>query len=46
MADVYTSAQVDPKMGYDDVAWSTDAEFIWGPDLEKSNTVLCRLIVE
>lgn len=45
-ANVYTSAQVDPKMGYDDIAWSDDAEFIWGPDLEQSNTVLCRLTVD
>jgi len=44
-ADVYTAAQVDPKMGYDDINWSDKAEFIWGPDLEQSNTVLCRLTV-
>lgn len=46
LAHVYTPGQVDPKMGYDDVTWSPDAEFIWGPDLEQSNTVLCRLTVE
>ncbi|UOA32789.1 hypothetical protein DSM110093_02593 [Sulfitobacter sp. DSM 110093] len=45
-ADVYTAAQVDPKMGYGDVTWTGTAEFIWGPDLEQSNTVLCRLTVE
>ena len=45
-ADVYTAAQVDPKMGYDDIDWSVEAEFIWGPDLEQSNTVLCRLTVD
>ncbi|MBU2963431.1 PEBP family protein [Citreicella sp. C3M06] len=45
-ADVYSAAQVDPKMGYNDVAWAKDADFIWGPDLEQSNTVLCRLTVE
>ena len=45
-ADVYTATQVDPKHGYNDVAWSSDAEFIWGPDLEQSNSVLCRLTVE
>jgi hypothetical protein len=44
--DVYTEAQVDPKMGYDEITWSNDAELIWGPDLEQSNTVLCRLRVE
>ncbi|WP_299788480.1 PEBP family protein [uncultured Marivita sp.] len=45
-ATVYTAAQVDPKMGYDDIAWSSQAELIWGADLEQSNTVLCRLVVE
>ncbi|GAA3868212.1 PEBP family protein [Celeribacter arenosi] len=45
-ADVYTAAQVDPKMGYDDIDWTDEAEFIWGPDLEQSNTVLCRLTVD
>ncbi|GAA3855702.1 PEBP family protein [Celeribacter arenosi] len=44
-ADVFTAAQVDPKMGYEDIDWSGEAEFIWGPDLEQSNTVLCRLTV-
>ena len=45
-AVVYTAAQVAPKMGYNDIDWSDDAEFIWGPDLEQSNTVLCRLTVD
>ena len=45
-ADVYTEAQVDPKMGYDEITWSSDAKLIWGPDLEQSNTVLCRLTVD
>lgn len=45
-AEVYTAAQVDPKRGYNDIDWSDDAEFIWGPDLEQSNTVLCRLTVD
>lgn len=45
-ASVYSSAQVDPKGGYRDVGWDEDAQFIWGPDLETSNTVLCRYIVE
>lgn len=45
-ADIYTAAQVDPKMGYDDIDWVGTAKFIWGPDLEQSNTVLCRLTVE
>lgn len=45
-AVVYTAAQVAPKRGYNDIDWSDDAEFIWGPDLEQSNTVLCRLTVD
>lgn len=44
-ASVYTANQVDPKMGYDEINWDRDAQFIWGPDLEQSNTVLCRLSV-
>lgn len=45
-ADVYTAQQVDPKDGYDRITWADEADFIWGPDLEQSNTVLCRLTVE
>lgn len=45
-ASVHSAAQVSPKMGYNDVTWSESAEFIWGPDLEQSNTVLCRMTVE
>lgn len=45
-ASVYTEGQVDPKMGYDEITWAEDAELISGPDLEQSNTVLCRLTVE
>ncbi|MEJ6397124.1 PEBP family protein [Yoonia sp. 208BN28-4] len=45
-ADVYSARDVDPKDGYDRISWNAAAEFIWGPDLEQSNTVLCRLTVE
>ncbi|WP_371156962.1 PEBP family protein [Jannaschia sp. 2305UL9-9] len=45
-ASVYTAAEVDPKFGYDEIAWDHAANLIWGPDLEQSNTVLCRLTVE
>ncbi len=45
-ASVYTAAEVDPKIGYDDVTWDPAAQLIWGPDLEQDNTVLCRLVVE
>ncbi|MCG3266958.1 PEBP family protein [Yoonia sp. I 8.24] len=45
-ADVFSENAVDPKMGYDEINWDETAELIWGPDLEQSNTVLCRLTVE
>ncbi|MGJ8611089.1 MAG: PEBP family protein [Octadecabacter sp.] len=44
-ADVYSAQDVSPKDGYDDISWNPQAELIWGPDLEQSNTVLCRLTV-
>lgn len=45
-ASLYSAAEVAPKHGYNEVKWSRDAQFIWGPDLEQSNTVLCRLTVD
>lgn len=45
-ASVFPAAVVSPKGGYDGISWSPDAEFIWGPDLEQSNSILCRLTVE
>lgn len=45
-ADIYTEAEVSPRMGYDEIDWADEAELIWGPDLEQSNTVLCRLTVD
>lgn len=45
-ADVYSSREVDPKDGYDRISWAENAQFIWGPDLEQSNTVLCRSVIE
>lgn len=45
-ADVYSAREVGPKDGYDQITWVDDAQLIWGPDLEQSNTVLCRLTVE
>jgi hypothetical protein len=45
-ANVYSAREVGPKDGYDAITWVEGAEFIWGPDLEQSNTVLCRLTVE
>lgn len=45
-ASVYSEREVGPKDGYDRIQWSEAARLIWGPDLERSNTVLCRLFVE
>ena len=45
-ASVYSEREVSPKDGYDRIDWVEDARLIWGPDLEQSNTVLCRLTVE
>lgn len=45
-AEVYSAGEVGPKGGYDQISWVEGAKLIWGPDLEQSNTVLCRLTVE
>lgn len=45
-ATVHTAAEVDPKDGYDEIAWSADAQLIWSADLESDNTVLCKVTVE
>lgn len=45
-ASVFSARQVGPKDGYDQVSWNSSAKLIWGPDLEQSNTILCRTIVK
>jgi hypothetical protein len=44
-ASTFSEREVSPKDGYDRIDWVEGAELIWGPDLEQSNTVLCRLAV-
>lgn len=44
-ASVWSSSDVGPKDGYDEISWSSSAELIWGPDLESDNTVLARFTV-
>ncbi|MGC1216687.1 MAG: hypothetical protein WA883_04390 [Phormidesmis sp.] len=42
---VHLSSDVGPKEGYDQISWDDSAEFIWGPDLETDNTLLCRVTI-
>jgi len=44
-ASVFTSAEVQPKDGYDKIRWDSRAKLIWGPDLKADNTVLCRMTI-
>lgn len=44
-ATLYTSDEVGPKGGFDSISWDPSAQFIWGPDLRKDNTVLCRVTI-
>jgi hypothetical protein len=42
-ATVFTAAQVSPRDGFNEVSWKDSVRLIWGPDLQKDNTVLVRL---
>ncbi len=44
-ATVYSAEQVDPKDGFEQIKWNPSAQFIWGPDLETNNTLLCKLTI-
>ncbi len=44
-ASIHSLASVRPKGGYNGINWDASARFIWGPDLEKDNTLLCRITV-
>lgn len=44
-AILYTTSQVDPKLGYNEVNWDSTAKLIWGSDLKTDNTILYRLTV-
>lgn len=44
-ATIYTTREVGPKEGYDEIAWDPNAQFIWGPNLKTNNTVLCRITI-
>lgn len=45
-ASAFSEREVSPKDGYDRIDWDANARLIWGPDLEQSNTILCRVTVE
>lgn len=38
----YSSAEVDPRHGYDEISWDPAARLIWTSDLESHNSTLCR----
>ncbi len=44
-ATEWTEADVGPKDGYDEIAWDSTAQLIWGPNLEVDNTILLRLAI-
>ncbi|MBX3052690.1 MAG: hypothetical protein KF753_14500 [Caldilineaceae bacterium] len=41
----HSAQAVGPKDGYNTIHWDASAQFIWGPDLETDNTILCRVTV-
>ncbi|MDM8521241.1 dockerin type I domain-containing protein [Anaerolineales bacterium HSG6] len=45
-ATLYTTEQVRPKDGYDQISWNPNARLIWGADLETDNSILCRLKID
>ncbi len=44
-ATVYTAEEVQPKEGYDQIAWDAGAQLIWTSDLNVDNTILWRVTV-
>ena len=42
-AIVFGAVEVGPKEGYNDIAWDSSAQFVWGPDLKADNVILLRL---
>lgn len=44
-ATEHSSAEVDAKMGYNEVAWDESAKLIWSSSLTQDNTLLCKLVV-
>ncbi len=44
-ATEHSERAVRPKDGYDRIRWDNSAELIWSDDLERDNTLLCRLTI-
>ena len=45
-ATEWTTGEVSPKDGYDEISWDSDARLIWGPDLKIDNTLILRHSVD
>ena len=41
----HSASEVGPKEGYDRIQWAPQAKLIWGSDLKKDNTLLCRVTI-
>ncbi|MBU2952688.1 YHYH protein [Marinobacter sp. F3R08] len=41
----HSASEVGPKEGYDLIDWAPQAKLIWGSDLKKDNTLLCRVTI-
>jgi hypothetical protein len=44
-ATVYTADEVGVKEGYETITWDTNAELIWGSNLNTNNTILWRTLI-
>ncbi|MCX2840908.1 YHYH protein [Microbulbifer thermotolerans] len=41
----HSASEVGPKEGYNRINWAPQAKLIWGGDLKKDNTLLCRVTI-
>ncbi len=42
----HSASAVRPKGGYDAIDWDADAKIVWSEDLERDNTLLCRMSLD
>ncbi|MBU6281380.1 YHYH protein [bacterium] len=45
-ATEWSANAVGPKDGYFTIAWDSRARFVWTSDLERDNTILCKVTIE